>query len=159
MKIRSILTICVAAIAFAAPVYADNMSGTDMSSKPSPNPSGSVSYPFVAQNGSGETGTVTLIPAGDTATTVVIALKGAPSAAQPAHIHLGPCAKLDPKPKYPLSNVVDGKSTTKVDVPLDQLAGSVYAVNVHKSVDDLATYVACADLKTASTPKTSSGGS
>src|SRR5262250_1660567 len=48
-----------------------------------------------AQNGSGETGTATFTPQGNK-TQVVLQLTGAPSAAQPAHIHEGSCAKLNP---------------------------------------------------------------
>ncbi|MBD5657194.1 MAG: hypothetical protein IAI50_18740 [Candidatus Eremiobacteraeota bacterium] len=104
-------------------------------------------YKFAAQNGSGETGTVSLASAvAGKGTTVTIALKGAPADAQPAHIHTGSCAKLDPSPKYPLKSVTDGKSMTTVDVPMDKLIAGGFAVNVHKSTSDIKTYVACADL-------------
>jgi len=98
------------------------------------------------QNASGEKGTVTLTPQGDK-TQVVIKLAGAPSAAQPAHIHDGSCANLDPKPRVPLQNVVDGASTTTLDMKLADVVGKGGAVNVHKSTADLKTYVACGDLK------------
>jgi Cu/Zn superoxide dismutase len=98
------------------------------------------------QNGSGESGTVTFTPEGSNKTQVVVQLTGAPAAAQPAHIHEGSCAKLNPAPKIPLQNVVDGKSTTVLDMPMKQvMAGG--AVNVHKSAQDVKTYVACGDLK------------
>lgn len=98
-----------------------------------------------AQNKSGETGSAKLTPEGADKTRVEISLKGAPSGTpQPAHIHEGSCAKLDPKPKYGLENVVDGKSTTVVPVGLDAVRGM--AVNVHKSTDDIKTYVACGDI-------------
>lgn len=99
-----------------------------------------------AQNGSGEIGTVTLTAVGDK-TRVDVAIANTPAdVVQPAHIHLGSCAKLDPKPKYPLANVVDGVSTTTVDVPLATLLGGGLAVNVHKSTTDIPTYVSCGDL-------------
>ena len=98
-----------------------------------------------AQNKSGETGSAKLTPEGADKTRVEISLKGAPSGTpQPAHIHEGSCAKLDPKPKYGLENVVDGKSTTVVPVGLDAVKGM--AINVHKSADDIKTYVACGDI-------------
>jgi Cu/Zn superoxide dismutase len=98
-----------------------------------------------AQNGSGETGTATFTPQGNK-TQVVLQLTGAPADAQPAHIHEGSCAKLNPAPKIPLQNVVNGKSTTVLDMPINEvMAGG--AVNVHKSTQDLKTYVACGDLK------------
>jgi hypothetical protein len=97
------------------------------------------------QNKSGETGTVTLTPQGGNKTQVVLEIKGAPAEAQPAHIHDGTCAAIDPKPRIPLQNVVNGKSTTVLDMPMSTVAKG--AVNVHKSASDLKTYVACADLK------------
>ena len=100
-----------------------------------------------AQNASGETGTATLTPQGDK-TQVVIKLTGAPSSAeQPAHIHDGSCANLDPKPRVPLQNVVGGTSTTTVSMKLADIVGKGGAINVHKSAADLKTYVACGDLK------------
>ena len=96
------------------------------------------------QNKSGESGTVTITPQGNK-TQIVVELKGAPAAAQPAHIHAGSCANLDPKPKIPLQNVVNGKSTTVIDMPMSQVMNG--AVNVHKSTEDIKTYVACGDLK------------
>ncbi|MBD5633379.1 MAG: hypothetical protein IAI49_02770 [Candidatus Eremiobacteraeota bacterium] len=102
-----------------------------------------------AQNGSGETGTVTLTPDGAEKTTVVVSLKGAPAEAQPAHIHEGSCAKLNPAPKYPLESLKDGKSTSTIGAPIATLVGGGFAVNVHKSADDLKDYVACGDLGAA----------
>jgi Cu/Zn superoxide dismutase len=100
-----------------------------------------------AQNKSGETGTARLTPVGDDKTRVEVSLKGAPSGTpQPAHIHEGSCAKLNPKPKYGLENVTDGKSTTEVPVSLKDLESGQYAINVHKSADDLKTYVSCGDI-------------
>ena len=96
------------------------------------------------QNKSGETGTATITPQGNK-TQIVLQMKGAPAEAQPAHIHDGTCAALDPKPRIPLQNVTDGKSTTTVDVPISQVMKG--AINVHKSASDLKTYVACGDLK------------
>jgi hypothetical protein len=99
------------------------------------------------QNASGEQGTVTLMPQGDK-TQVVIKLAGAPSGVpQPAHIHDGNCAKLDPKPRVPLQNVISGNSTTTLDMKLSEIMSKGGAVNVHKSAADVKTYVACADLK------------
>ena len=96
------------------------------------------------QNKSGETGTATITPQGGK-TQVVLQLKGAPAEAQPAHIHDGSCASIDPKPRIPLQNVTDGKSTTTVDLPMSEVMKG--AINVHKSASDLKTYVACGDLK------------
>ncbi|HMA36808.1 MAG TPA: hypothetical protein VKY74_20300 [Chloroflexia bacterium] len=99
-----------------------------------------------AQNNSGETGQVVLTGQADGTTQVEITLSGATGLSQPAHIHAGSCANLNPKPAYPLNNVVDGHSVTTVNVPISSLLGGNYAVNVHKSATDIGTYVACADL-------------
>jgi len=100
-----------------------------------------------AQNASGENGTATLTPQGDK-TQVVIRLTGAPDGtAQPAHIHDGSCAKLDPKPRVPLQDVVGGNSTTTLDMKLADIVGKAGAINVHKSAADLKAYVACGDMK------------
>ena len=98
-----------------------------------------------AQNKSGESGTAKLTPQGADKTRVEISLKGAPKGTpQPAHIHEGSCSKLDPKPKYGLENVVDGKSSTVVPAGIDAVRGM--AINVHKSADDIKTYVSCGDI-------------
>lgn len=100
-----------------------------------------------SQNASGESGTVTLTPQGDK-TQVAIKMTGAPAGTQqPAHIHDGSCASLDPKPRVPLQNVVDGKSTTTLDMKLGDIMSKGGAINVHKSTADLKTYVACGDMK------------
>ncbi|HJZ98173.1 MAG TPA: hypothetical protein VKE70_16800 [Candidatus Solibacter sp.] len=110
----------------------------------------SVSVKMHAQNKSGESGSAKLTPQGADKTRVEISLKGA-KGTQPAHIHEGSCAKLDPKPKYGLENVVNGKSTTEVPAGIDAVRGM--AINVHKSADDLNTYVSCGDIKGGSKKK------
>ncbi|HEY6233639.1 MAG TPA: hypothetical protein VIW69_00875 [Candidatus Elarobacter sp.] len=103
-------------------------------------------FALATQNASGELGTVTLTAVGEK-TRVEVALANAPTdVPQPAHIHEGSCAKLDPKPKYPLTTVVDGTSTTMVDVPMAQLVAGGFAVNVHKSTKEIPTYIACGEL-------------
>jgi hypothetical protein len=65
---------------------------------------------------------------------------------QPAHIHEGTCADLNPDPAFPLTDVVDGGSETDVDVSLEELSLSDYAVNVHESAAEADVYVACGDI-------------
>ena len=97
------------------------------------------------QSGSGESGTATLTQQG-TNVQVVIALKGAPATAQPAHIHDGTCAKLGGI-AYSLTSVVNGSSTTVVKgVTIDKLLGGTYAINVHESASNLGKYVACGNV-------------
>ena len=105
-----------------------------------------VTVTLASQNASGEKGTATLTPQGDK-TEVEIKLAGAPnSVQQPAHIHEGNCANLDPKPRVPLQNVVGGKSTTTLNMKLDDIVSKGGAINVHKSAEDVKTYVACGNL-------------
>jgi hypothetical protein len=100
-----------------------------------------------AQNGSGETGTATLLQMG-THTRVTLAIDGEPVAGdQPAHVHPGTCAKLNPVPNYPLHDVVQGKSTTVISATLAQLEAKPMAINVHESVKQIAKYVACGDIR------------
>ena len=100
------------------------------------------------QNGSKESGSAKLTPQGADKTKVDISLRGEPKGVpQPAHIHMGTCANLDPKPKHGLENVVNGKSSTVVPVGLDELMKEHGAINVHKSTKEIKTYVACGELK------------
>jgi Cu/Zn superoxide dismutase len=107
----------------------------------------SVKVTMNAQHNSKESGTATLTQKGKDVV-VTISLSNA-KGTQPAHIHPGTCAKLNPSPKYMLSNVVNGKSTTTVkNLDLDELwEHGPFAVNVHKSTKDLKTYVSCGDIK------------
>lgn len=99
-----------------------------------------------AQNNSGETGTATLTPEGDK-TRVVIELSNAPKGiAQPAHIHLGTCDKLDKAPKWKLDAVKDGKSVTVVPASLGTILKEKTAINVHKSAAEVQIYVSCGNI-------------
>src|SRR3954452_6374051 len=72
---------------------------------------------LIDENGSGEDGSAQITDMGDGTTKVELIMLNAPDGAvQPAHIHKGTCATLDPTPAYPLNNVQDGKSTTIVKV-------------------------------------------
>ena len=78
---------------------------------------------------------------------MVLDVKGAPSGvSQPVHIHKGTCDKLDPKPAYPLSPLVNGKSETTVNASLDSLEKGGYAINGHKSAQEASTYVFCGPI-------------
>jgi uncharacterized protein with NRDE domain len=111
---------------------------------------------LIDENGSGEDGSAQLTDQGDGTTKVELLMLNAPEGAvQPAHIHKGSCATLNPAPAYPLTNVVEGKSTTVVNVTLATLTSEKYAINVHKSAAEAAIYVSCGNLPTGTT--TSSG--
>ncbi|GAC1303174.1 MAG: hypothetical protein NVSMB21_01970 [Vulcanimicrobiaceae bacterium] len=108
---------------------------------------GSKVYKLHAQNGSREYGTVALTPKGDATIVAVHIVNAPPGVSQPAHIHMGTCATLNPAPKYPLTPSLDGTSMTTVPVSMATLMASPMAVNVHKSGPELKVYVACVDLK------------
>lgn len=111
---------------------------------------------LIDENGSGEDGSGQLTDQGDGTTKVELIMLNAPEGAvQPAHIHEGSCATLNPAPAYPLTNVIEGKSTTIVKVSLADLTSKKYAINVHKSATEASVYVSCGNLPTATS--TSSG--
>lgn len=98
-------------------------------------------------NGSGVTGTVTLVEVGQNRTRVDVDVEPAGNSDMPAHIHPGTCDNLVPQPKYPLLNVVDGDSSTVVPASLSELLAGDLAINLHRSNEDLRTYTACAELR------------
>ncbi|MCO5176434.1 MAG: LPXTG cell wall anchor domain-containing protein [Thermomicrobiales bacterium] len=102
--------------------------------------------PFTEQNDSGITGTATFVEQAGKTTVTVDLIGSATDVEQPSHIHVGTCDNLDPLPTYPLNNIVDGHSETVVDVTIATLLASPFAVNVHKSAEEIDTYVACAEI-------------
>jgi hypothetical protein len=100
-----------------------------------------------AQNGSKQDGQAFL---NDTSSGLKVKLqvKNEPAGAvEPAHIHQGTCAKLNPAPWKPLSNVVGGGSVTTIaGLTLADLKKAHYAINIHESAANLKHYVSCGDL-------------
>jgi hypothetical protein len=105
-----------------------------------------------AQNNSGISGTATFNDLGNGKTRVVMQVSGAGPGPEPAHIHPGSCAQLDPTPAFTLSSVTNGSSTTDVDSSLADLLDGHYAIHMHKSQDELTVYVACADVVRGAQP-------
>lgn len=100
-----------------------------------------------AENNSGESGTATLTELTN-GVKVTLALTHAPSTAQPTHIHAGTCTKLNPAPELPLTSTINGKSTTMLTgKKLSDFSGGKFSINVHKSTNDLKTYVSCGTIK------------
>ncbi len=106
----------------------------------------SVTVALAEQTGSGQSGSATLTPAGEGRTKVVVEVGSPPEDAQPAHIHPGTCADLDPLPAYPLTPLAGGASETTVSISVDDLRRSAFAVNVHLSEEEIRTSVACGDI-------------
>lgn len=105
-----------------------------------------VTVQLAPQSDSGQAGTATLMPEGDK-TKVIILLSNSPAGiAQPAHIHLGTCDKLDKAPTWHLEPVKDGRSLTVIPVPLDAILQEKTAVNIHKSAAEPQIYVSCGNI-------------
>lgn len=107
----------------------------------------SIDIKLSPQSDSSETGVVSLVEK-DGKVRVVINMLGTPiDVPQPAHIHTGKC----PTPgdvKYPLTNVLNGKSETTIGTTIEDLRKMMpLVVNVHKSTTEASAYVACGDLK------------
>jgi hypothetical protein len=108
--------------------------------------SGPITITLATQNNSGVSGTATLTPMGSQ-TQVVIKVTGEPAgASEPDHIHVGSCPNVGAV-KYPLANVVNGTSTTTVNVPLSTLTAGGYAINLHESAAKINVYIACGEIK------------
>lgn len=102
------------------------------------------------QNDSGESGTAVLTDMGNNQVQVVVTIENAPAGvSQPMHIHEGTCDNLNAAPKYPLTNLVDGKSTTVVSTTLASLLASPHAINGHKSAEEASVYVFCGNIAEA----------
>jgi LPXTG-motif cell wall-anchored protein len=105
------------------------------------------------QNNSGISGTATFTPSGG-GLTVDLKVTGAGAGPEPAHIHGGTCAQLNPTPEFTLASVTNGSSTTTLQTTLQSLAATPHAVHMHKSADELSVYVACADINPSTLPRT-----
>jgi len=103
---------------------------------------------LIAQNGSGQSGTAVITKSPKGNAVVTVSLTGGKFATpQPAHIHLGVC----PAPgavKYPLTDVVNGKSVTTLDASYDDIAKATdkMAINVHMSAKEIKAYTACGNM-------------
>lgn len=106
----------------------------------------SVTIRMNALNGSGENGTATLTQT-KSGVAILLKLVNTPKYAQPTHIHIGTCGKIDAAPEYGLKSTIGGSSKTMViGIKLADLLKGHYAINVHKSARDLKTYVSCGNI-------------
>jgi hypothetical protein len=93
-------------------------------------------------------GTITMTPRGAQTEIVVQAQSGGAGVQQPAHVHEGSCPGVGPV-RHPLTNVVDGRSTTTVNASLDDLLSGAYSINLHRSTAEAQIYTACINLTRA----------
>jgi len=97
-------------------------------------------------NNSGISGAVRLIETAPGKLRVEARVTGAGAGPQPMHIHDGTCNDMNPEPKIPLTNVVNGASTTELDLSLRQLFATPHVIYLHKSPEELPVMVACANI-------------
>ena len=97
-----------------------------------------------------QTGTATLTAQGSQ-TQVVLNIESGPAGVeQPVHIHSGSCPAVGAV-AFPLTNVVNGTSTTVVDATLDSLRTGGYSINVHQDGTQagVGVYVSCGAIPAA----------
>jgi len=97
-----------------------------------------------------QTGTATLTAQGSQTQVVLNIQPAAAGVEQPVHIHSGSCPGVGAV-AFPLTNVVDGTSTTVVDATLDSLRTGGYSINVHQDGTQagLGVYVSCGAIPAA----------
>jgi hypothetical protein len=135
--------------------------GSDGGGSGSGSGSDELTVSLAEQSGSAQSGEAVLTAVDDSTTRVEISLGGGGETPQPAHIHKGSCANLNPEPEHALEDVVAGESSTEVNVSLDELRDGEFAINVHESATALQTYVACGDIGSSTgmeETETDSGG-
>lgn len=97
-----------------------------------------------------ETGTASLT-AEDGSTRVVVEARpdaeegDTESPPHPVHVHAGSCDDLG-EVVHPLTDLTGGLSQTVVDAPLSELLDGDFAINLHKSADEIDVYIACGDI-------------
>lgn len=96
-------------------------------------------------DGSGQAGSADITTDGEQVIVSIEIDAGEAGVPQPAHIHEGSCRDLGDV-AYPLNEVEDGVSETRVDVSMSELLAGEYAINVHLSEDEISTHVSCGTL-------------
>ena len=113
-------------------------------------PEGVVATLGAGRDGS-QPGAAALVARG-TQTEVIISIAPGPAGiGQPVHVHEGMCPGVGAV-AFPLTNVVDGTSTTVLDAPLPSVVTGTRSINVHKSQDEIQVYVSCGNISTAQEP-------
>lgn len=103
----------------------------------------------------GQSGAAQISESPSVVLTVTISLVNAPGPQQPASIHAGTCNGFTPAPKFALSPVVDGRSTTSgLNTTLGELSASPYVIVVLRSTTDPTT-ASCGVIPAAGAPTVS----
>lgn len=108
---------------------------------------GEVTVQVVEFEDSGQSGTATLTPM-EAQTQIVLEIEPGPAEdePQPVHVHFGNCGINLGEVKFPLNDVVAGKSTTVVDASVDTLSDGSHNINLHKSYPEIRVYTACGEI-------------
>jgi len=104
---------------------------------------------MVPMNNSGITGTITVIPVAVDKTKLVAVIKGKNvSGPMPFSINLGRCDNPAAKVKYPLTEVVHGKSETVISAATSSLfQGDQLSINLGESKSTPSKSVACGNIQ------------
>ena len=133
-------------------------SSASSSSSATPSPSGQVSLTLTQLNNSGVNGTATITPINDKQIKVEITVTGQPDGSyEPAHIHQGTCANLNPTPQFFLTDsgtatnggqlwLQNGKASVIVNTTMAEIQSTPHAINLHLSPTNLPHYMACGDI-------------
>ena len=117
-----------------------------------------VSVQLMTQNASGVSGTAMLTDIGGGRTRVDIRVSTGGNTNMPAHIHEGTCANLNPAPKIPLNNVMNGTSTTEVNATIPTILSMQHAINLHKSPQEASVYTGCGNVVAGASALPATGG-
>ena len=106
-----------------------------------------VTVQLVEFEDSGQSGTATLTPM-EAQTQIVLEIEPGPAEddPQPVHVHFGNCGINLGEVRFPLNDVVAGKSTTVVDASLTPLTDGSHNINLHKSYPEIRVYTACGEI-------------
>ena len=79
-------------------------------------------------------------------TAVFVSVEPGPAGVpQPIHIHEGTCGNLGAV-VHPLPDIAGGKTAPVLDVSLAELRTGNFAINAHRSAEEIGVYVACGDI-------------
>ncbi len=116
--------------------------------------------PLHETNESGVTGTAIFTPNDNGTTTVRVQLRGdRVGKVHPVHLHEGVCSGTVPTIRYPLKNLANGTSTTRVRAELSNLLTEELYINVHQSPQVLKNVIVCGSVTAPDKlPSTGEGG-
>ena len=107
----------------------------------------SATIPLKEENNSGESGSVTFKQDNGVFTINISLTSKTAIVSQPASLQVGKCLDIG-KVKFTLNPIVNGKSTTSLQMSFDQLKKmEPLMITVHKSENEKTKYTACGEIK------------